>query len=137
MISSGAVVQYPFWRSASPWPVQAPGEHGMASRESPSSRASHSRQSRAASLARRCAKSVDARSDRLVPAPPSWDRSAVSDSQVSIPPDRGWAKSSGMSVNTFSQELLLDWAELYRGELLENWGLCAGKQQPRKIAPLF
>jgi hypothetical protein len=35
-----------------------------------------------------------------------------------------------------AQELVLDWAELHRGELLENWSLCAGKQQPRKIDPL-
>ena len=35
-----------------------------------------------------------------------------------------------------AQELVLDRAELHRRELLENWKLCAGKQQPRKVDPL-
>ena len=33
-------------------------------------------------------------------------------------------------------ELVLDWAELHRGELLENWRLCRDKQPPRGIDPL-
>ncbi len=32
--------------------------------------------------------------------------------------------------------LVLDWAELHRGELLENWSLCQQHQQPRSILPL-
>lgn len=32
--------------------------------------------------------------------------------------------------------LVLDWAELYRPELLADWDLCRAKQQPLKIAPL-
>ena len=35
-----------------------------------------------------------------------------------------------------AQELVLDWAELHRAELLENWDLCRAKQQPKKIPPL-
>ncbi len=33
-------------------------------------------------------------------------------------------------------ELVLDWAELNRQELFEDWALCQQHQQPRKIAPL-
>ena len=33
-------------------------------------------------------------------------------------------------------ELVLDWAELHRAELLEDWALCQRHQQPRKIEPL-
>lgn len=32
--------------------------------------------------------------------------------------------------------LVLDWAELHRSELLEDWELCEAKQQPKPIAPL-
>lgn len=33
-------------------------------------------------------------------------------------------------------ELALDWAELHRQELLEDWELCRLRQRPNKIAPL-
>ncbi len=33
-------------------------------------------------------------------------------------------------------ELTLDWAELHRAELLEDWALCLRHQHPHKIAPL-
>ena len=33
-------------------------------------------------------------------------------------------------------ELVSDWAELHRAELLANWDLCRSHQQPRKIEPL-
>lgn len=33
-------------------------------------------------------------------------------------------------------ELVLDWAELHRDELLKDWGLCQQHQQPADIAPL-
>ncbi len=32
--------------------------------------------------------------------------------------------------------LTLEWAALHRGELLENWELCATNQVPNKISPL-
>lgn len=32
--------------------------------------------------------------------------------------------------------LVLDWAELHRTELLEDWKLCAAMQNPKPIAPL-
>jgi hypothetical protein len=35
-----------------------------------------------------------------------------------------------------AQELALDWAELHQAELLEDWDLCASRQQPKKIPPL-
>jgi len=35
-----------------------------------------------------------------------------------------------------AQELVLDWAELHQKELLDDWNLCAAKQQPKPIAPL-
>jgi len=35
-----------------------------------------------------------------------------------------------------AQELVLDWAELHRTDLLENWDLCRAKQHPKKIPPL-
>jgi hypothetical protein len=34
-------------------------------------------------------------------------------------------------------ELALDWAELHRAELLENWNLARARRAPRKIAPLL
>jgi Domain of unknown function (DUF4160) len=33
-------------------------------------------------------------------------------------------------------ELVLDWAELHKNELIEDWSLCQMKQQPKKIEPL-
>ena len=33
-------------------------------------------------------------------------------------------------------ELVLDWAELHRQELLDDWLLCQQHHQPRKIEPL-
>ena len=33
-------------------------------------------------------------------------------------------------------ELVLDWAELHRQELLDDWSLCQKHDQPRKIEPL-
>ncbi len=33
-------------------------------------------------------------------------------------------------------ELTLDWAELHRDELLQDWTLCQQHQQPQKIDPL-
>lgn len=33
-------------------------------------------------------------------------------------------------------ELVLDWAELHKAELIEDWSLCQTKQQPKKIEPL-
>ena len=33
-------------------------------------------------------------------------------------------------------ELVLDWAELHKAELTEDWNLCQTKQQPKKIEPL-
>ena len=33
-------------------------------------------------------------------------------------------------------ELVLDWTELHRAELLENWRLCMQKQRPHRIDPL-
>jgi hypothetical protein len=33
-------------------------------------------------------------------------------------------------------ELVLDWAELHRKELLMNWEACQKKQSPKKIEPL-
>jgi len=35
-----------------------------------------------------------------------------------------------------AQELVLDWAELRQKELLDDWDLCAAKQQPKPIPPL-
>jgi len=35
-----------------------------------------------------------------------------------------------------AQELVLDWAELHQQELLNDWNLCAAKQQPKQIPPL-
>lgn len=32
--------------------------------------------------------------------------------------------------------LVLEWAQEHRGELMEDWDLCARKQHPRKIPPL-
>lgn len=32
--------------------------------------------------------------------------------------------------------LVLEWAALHRPELMEDWQLCALKQQPKKILPL-
>lgn len=33
--------------------------------------------------------------------------------------------------------LVLDWAELHRQELLEDWNLCQEKDHPKPIAPLL
>lgn len=33
--------------------------------------------------------------------------------------------------------LVLDWAELHKAELVEDWQLCQAKQQPKKIDPLL
>lgn len=33
-------------------------------------------------------------------------------------------------------ELVLDWAELHRAELVQNWDLCGQHRQPQPIAPL-
>ena len=33
-------------------------------------------------------------------------------------------------------ELVLDWAELHKKELLDDWQLCRNQQQPLKIDPL-
>lgn len=35
-----------------------------------------------------------------------------------------------------AMELVADWAELHRQELLDDWALCQAKQQPNKIPPL-
>ncbi len=35
-----------------------------------------------------------------------------------------------------AQALVLEWATQHRDELMEDWKLCATKQQPKKIAPL-
>jgi len=34
-------------------------------------------------------------------------------------------------------DLVLDWAELHREELLNDWNLCRAKEVPRPIAPLL
>jgi hypothetical protein len=33
-------------------------------------------------------------------------------------------------------DLVLDWAELHRDELLDDWNLCRAKEAPKPIAPL-
>jgi len=33
--------------------------------------------------------------------------------------------------------LVLDWAELHRDELLDNWNQCRAKETPKPIAPLL
>lgn len=33
--------------------------------------------------------------------------------------------------------LVLDWAELHREELLQDWNLCRAKEAPKPIAPLL
>jgi hypothetical protein len=43
--------------------------------------------------------------------------------------------SSG-SLPRRAQGLVLDWAELHQAELLDDWHLCANKQQPKPIDPL-
>jgi hypothetical protein len=48
---------------------------------------------------------------------------------------RGLAISQGNLPRRASQ-LVLDWAELHQQELLEDWGLCQIKQQPKPIEPL-
>ena len=35
-----------------------------------------------------------------------------------------------------AQELVMDWAELHRNELLEDWELCRRHLMPNKIEPL-
>ena len=32
--------------------------------------------------------------------------------------------------------LVLEWASIHQGELMENWHLCAAKRAPKRIAPL-
>jgi len=32
--------------------------------------------------------------------------------------------------------LVMEWAQRHRAELMEDWELCARKQQPKKIQPL-
>ena len=39
-------------------------------------------------------------------------------------------------VNRRATELILDWAELHKQELLVNWDKCMLKQSPNKINPL-
>ncbi len=34
-------------------------------------------------------------------------------------------------------DLVLDWAELHREELLNDWNLCRAKEAPKPIAPLL
>ncbi|WHZ15021.1 MAG: hypothetical protein OJF52_001862 [Nitrospira sp.] len=34
-------------------------------------------------------------------------------------------------------DLVLDWAELHREELLTDWDLCRAKESPKPIAPLL
>jgi hypothetical protein len=34
-------------------------------------------------------------------------------------------------------DLVLDWAELHREELLNDWNLCRAKESPKPIAPLL
>jgi len=34
-------------------------------------------------------------------------------------------------------ELVMDWAELHREELLSDWNLCRSKQAPKPIDPLL
>jgi hypothetical protein len=36
-----------------------------------------------------------------------------------------------------AMELVLEWAELYRVELMEDWNLCARNQTPKMISPLI
>ena len=33
-------------------------------------------------------------------------------------------------------KMVLEWYELHKDELLENWELCANRQQPKPIPPL-
>ncbi|MEI6789821.1 MAG: DUF4160 domain-containing protein [Myxococcaceae bacterium] len=35
-----------------------------------------------------------------------------------------------------AEELVLDWAELHKEELIEDWKLCQDKEAPKKIEPL-
>ena len=35
-----------------------------------------------------------------------------------------------------AQELVMDWAELHRTELMSDWELCRLHEQPKKIEPL-
>jgi Domain of unknown function (DUF4160) len=35
-----------------------------------------------------------------------------------------------------ASELVLDWMELHKAELMENWQLCRQQQPPKKIHPL-
>lgn len=35
-----------------------------------------------------------------------------------------------------AQELVLDWAELHKKELIQDWKLCQDKEAPKKIEPL-
>ncbi len=66
-------------------------------------------------------------------APPHFHAS-YGDSQATI--DITALRILQGSLPRRAQELVLDWAELHQGELLENWRLCAEKQPPKKIDPL-
>jgi hypothetical protein len=35
-----------------------------------------------------------------------------------------------------AERLVLEWAQLHRAELMENWTLCEGRMQPKRIDPL-
>lgn len=48
---------------------------------------------------------------------------------------RGLSISEG-NLPRRATQLVLDWAELYQAELLENWVLCQKKQHPQPIPPL-
>jgi len=43
---------------------------------------------------------------------------------------------TGRKLPRRAQELVLDWAELHRDELMINWELCRQHQEPKKIEPL-
>jgi hypothetical protein len=36
-----------------------------------------------------------------------------------------------------AMELVREWAQLYRAELMEDWNLCARNQTPKTISPLI
>ncbi len=40
------------------------------------------------------------------------------------------------SLPTRAMALVLEWAQMHRTELMEDWNLCVQNQQPRKISPL-
>jgi len=43
---------------------------------------------------------------------------------------------TGRKLPRRAQELVLDWAELHRDELMIKWDLCRQHQEPKKIEPL-